>query len=589
MCGIFGHTVITGHDRDKSRSALHTLAHRGPDQWRDWEDDKIYSGHRRLSIIDLSEAGRQPMISEDGNVILAVNGEIYNFKDLRAELENDFRFKSHSDSETLLHGYRKWGMDALLHKLDGMFAFSLYDKAKGVVYLVRDQVGIKPLYYAVIGGQILWASELKAIESYIGKSHLKIDYSAIYDYLTYLYVPAPKSMYQYVFKLPPAHVLCWDIGKSDFSLRRYWQLEANANNDLAEKEAAEKLRAVIASAVKMQQVADVPVGFFLSGGVDSSAVVAEAAMMGGDLHSYTIGFDDKGRDESPYARLVAEHYQTRHTVKHYSSEDTDRQLPMLKDWYDEPFADFSAFPTYLVSKLARESAKVVLTGDGGDELFGGYRWYKKFSWFYNMAPPSAIATIMAQLRPTMSWLKNNHRHTIFGKIANRLEFYTLTDKFEIYAKLMGGMLRADKKELRTVWNIPSDYDDYWVFRQWWRDDLPLFTRLQYLDFHSYLPDDILTKVDRTSMSVALEARVPLLALPVVEFAFSVPEDIRLPGGELKGMFKRAYNNMLPPAIISRGKQGFSIPPGKMSELRSADRKPPQLVALQKLFPEIRLR
>lgn len=551
MCGIFGHAT-RGAGLDRARAALHTLSHRGPDQWRDWHDAHVYLGHRRLSILDLSEAGRQPMADAAGEIVVTVNGEVYNFRALRAELEKKHAFFSGSDSEVILHGYREWGLDGLLARLEGMYAFAVYDARSRQVHLVRDRVGIKPLYYSLAGGGLAWGSELKALRAFLEPA-LTVDETALYDFLTYKYVPGPKSLYREVAKLLPGHALTVDLDGMRPRLRRYWALPTDTA-PIGVDEAAAELRRRVAAAVGEQLVADVPLGFFLSGGLDSSTVVAEAARIATGAATYAIGFDVASHDETGFAALVAQAYGTDHHMRRLGAEGANDLFARLAAWYDEPFADLSALPTYLVSAFARESRTVVLSGDGGDEVFGGYSWYRRYA-ALSRRPRRAFAA----LRPVAAGLKQAAHGSLAWKLGTVLDFEYALRGPELYAKLMGGMVANEKGSFRRAWGIPADYDDYWFFRQHWRDDLPLMTRLQYVDFHTFLPDDVLTKVDRASMQVSLEVRVPLLATELVEFAFRLPEEVRYADGALKGLLKRAYAGELPPEILARGKKGFSVP------------------------------
>jgi asparagine synthase (glutamine-hydrolysing) len=552
MCGLFGYVHCGGVPPTTGAAALRALAHRGPDQQGEWTDARVYMGHRRLSIIDLSDRARQPFVSEDGAVVVTVNGEIYNFQQLRSELSARHCFRTKSDSEVVLHGYVEWGIRGLLDRLEGMYAFCIHDLRANRLFLARDRVGIKPLYYSVRAKCIAWASELKALEIFLGAAQLEADVTAIYDFLTYLYVPSPKTLYKDVFKLEPAHYLEVDVTDGSVSGRRYWQLGTVQVADCIDV-AAERLRSMIGAAVRAQLCSDVPVGFFLSGGVDSSVVVCEAATAGAPVHTYCIGFDDPHHDETQFAQRVASRFHTQHDTRILERSQIGPMFANLKAWFDEPFADTSAFPTYLVSKFARETCKVVLTGDGGDEVFGGYTWYTRFSRHMD-----ARALAPRRLLPAVSRIRTRFRHSLAGRVANRLELGMLNE-LELHARLLGGLLKDEKRRYRHELGIAADYDDFWHFRRYYKPELPTITRLQYLDFHTYLPDDILTKVDRVSMAVSLEARVPLLATEVVEYAFSLPESIRFYGGKSKGVLKHAYRDLLPAETIERDKRGFSIP------------------------------
>ena len=559
MCGIFGFTKFKKEDLEKARESLHTLHHRGPDQWNDYFDKDIYIGHQRLSILDLSEHGKQPMITPDEKVIITVNGEIYNFLELKKELEHKYDFKSTSDSEVVLYGYIEWGIDKLLEKIDGMYAISIYDKEKEELFLARDRAGIKPLYYGNINGQISWASELKAIQKlYENQNILEYDYTAFYDFLTYLYIPTPKSMYKNVCKLEPAHYLKIDVRSNNFEKVQYWELEINQCNDDIET-AKKKIYDLVKKSVDEQMVADVPVGFFLSGGMDSSTVVALASQNHSDINTFSIGFTDKSHDETHFAEMVADMYKTKHHKKILDEDTTKDMFHKIKDWYDEPFGDTSCFPTFLVSKFAKENSTVVLTGDGGDEIFGGYNWYKRFENLQKYSWP-----YLRFLKVVTKKLKK--QKNILGKIARRVETQFLLNDLEIYTRLMGGMLKDEKEKYRKLWNIDEDYDDYWYFRKFYKKDLDLYTRLQYLDFHTYLHDDIFTKVDRVSMAVSLECRVPFMKKEIIEYSFSLNYKVRIYNNELKGVMKEAFRNILPSEIIDRDKKGFSIPMNKWRKL-----------------------
>jgi asparagine synthase (glutamine-hydrolysing) len=553
LCGLFGFSAEAGRvspHLETARVARDTLIHRGPDQSGEWHDERVYVGHRRLSILDTSEAGRQPMVSADGAIVISVNGEIYNFQALRADLEAAGAvFHSGSDSEVVLHGYRQWGIDVLLEKIDGMYAFSVYDVPKGVLYLARDRIGIKPLYYGEVGGILSWASELKALVAFHGKGALASDKNALYDFLTYRYVPSPKSCYKNVRKLPPGHLLRLDVLSGQFDVRRYWELPFS-NEPIRENDASEQLHHLLSQSVKEQMVADVPVGFFLSGGVDSSLVTAHARSLGHEANTFCIGFGDKDFDETTFAELVASHLGTLHK--------TDIITPKLDvpfpEWllalYDEPFADNSALPTWYVAQSARRTATVVLTGDGGDELFGGYRWY-------NTMPMLQRAQWLLSRIPKNTALRCSRGVVRKAVAATCGEPDLLAIMNALYMNPASPELRA---RYRSIFEIPDDYVDMWFFHQYWKpDQMPLRKALQYVDFHTFLPDDVLTKVDRATMAHSLEARVPFLSRALAEFAFRLPEKFLYRGRQLKGGLKMSSGDMLPNVIHRRPKKGFSLP------------------------------
>lgn len=553
MCGIFGVCSTETIIKSKAREALNTLEHRGPDQWNEYTNERIYLGHRRLSILDLSENGKQPMIDANHSVVIAVNGEIYNFLEIKNQLIHKYNFKSTSDSEVVLYAYIEWGIETLLDKIDGMYMICIYDMKKEQVLLVRDRTGIKPLYFAQLSDKLIWASELKAIEKYLFDKNLQIDYTALYDFFTYQYIPTPKTLYKEVKKLAPGHYIVYDIQKKKLDIIQYWKLDVS-NISVDKKTALDTIYSLVSSSVKEQMISDVPVGFFLSGGMDSSVIVGLASHFNDKIKTFTISFENNPKDESHYAKLVADHFNTEHTNKLLKIDHTQHMFHKIKEWYDEPFADLSCFPTYLVSQIAREDVTVVLTGDGGDEIFGGYKWYMAFQIIdkYNLRKLKFLQAPIKKLIDLTAKFK------VYTNLKKRTEWLFL-DELELYTRLMGGKLKFEKKHFSKLWNIPEDYDDYWYFRKYYKNNLPVITRLQYLDFHTYLPDDILTKVDRTSMAVSLECRVPFLSRKIIEYMFSLPENIRLPNGVLKGAMKKTFKKILPEEILKRQKEGFNIP------------------------------
>ncbi|MEE4185306.1 MAG: asparagine synthase (glutamine-hydrolyzing) [Gammaproteobacteria bacterium] len=552
MCGFVGGTDPSWN----YAAALAAIAHRGPDDGRLNQQGPVHVGFRRLAIIDLDPAANQPMLAADGAGWIVFNGEIYGFAELRRELEKRGRhFRTHSDTEVILNAYAEWG-DAFVEHIDGMFAIAIWDAREARLKLFRDRPGIKPLYYYFDGRRLAFASELKALEHALDPADLQVDTTALYDFLSYRYVPAPKTAYKNCFKLPPAHKLVFNPATGAISAPQpYWSLPAVAEPAVAvgADAAAEELRALIDGSVKEQMVADVPLGFFLSGGVDSSAVVASASRSGAVLDTFSIGFDSDKSSETPFAREVAELFHTRHHERILSRAEAGDLLANLRGWFDEPFADESALPTYLVSRVARENVTVVLTGDGGDEVFGGYRTYPRFQRYDGgLSWPQWMNTAMFRARRPFG------RRSSVTRITNLLEM-RFTSGPELWGRIMAGMPAAAKEDYRVRFGIPNDYDDWWHYRQHWRADLPVRTRLQYLDFHTFLPGLVLTKVDRTSMAVSLEARVPLLDRRIIEYSFSLPEAVRYYNGELKGLLKHAYRGLLPDHILHRRKKGFGIP------------------------------
>jgi len=552
MCGIVGGT----NKAWDIESAVFSLRHRGPDSQKTVSNQDLVMGFARLAIIDLSHDADQPMSTDDKKIWIVFNGEVYAYKELRKDLISlGYRFRSQSDTEVILHAYEEWGDDFVQH-IDGMFAIAIHDLRTRQLKIFRDRAGIKPLYYYHYNGQFAFASELKGIEALCRDVAFEYDYTGLYDYLTYYYIPDPKTLYKNVFKLPPAHQLTYDlVANKIIKLNRYWELRVDpVGKSWTVDEASEQLREFIKESVRDQLVADVPVGCFLSGGMDSSVIVAEASELKADLETFSIGFDNDEITETKYAREVAQKFSVNHHIRILSQSSADDLFKSIKQWYDEPFADISALPTFLVSKFAREKMKVVLTGDGGDEVFGGYSRFHRFN-MINKIPHFPNET----LRNMFTNLKLNVRpFSILHKFAYGMELLT-ADEISCYGVLMDAMTPFEKIQYAKDWGIPKDYDTYWYFRKYYRKDLPLLTRLQYLDFHTYLPSDILTKVDRVSMAVSLEARVPLLSRKIIEFVFSLPEDIRYCDNRLKGLIKKAYQEKLPHSIIERAKMGFGVP------------------------------
>ena len=551
MCGFVGGTETDWRYAD----ALESIRHRGPDAGSLDTSGPIKVGFRRLAIIDLAPEANQPFIAGDGRAWIVFNGEIYGFRRLRAELERlGHAFRTQSDTEVLLNAYLQWG-EAFVEHVDGMFAIAIYDARDRQLRLYRDRAGIKPLYYFYDGRRFAFASELKALERALAGETLERDPSALYDFLGYRYVPAPKTLYRHCFKLLPGQTLRFDPATGQATTpRHYWRLDAGVRDEkITADQAAEELRSLIDESVRDQMIADVPLGFFLSGGIDSSVVVAAASQAGAQVATFSIGFDSDEVSETPFARLVAARFGTRHHERLLTRDAAQDLLPQLKTWFDEPFADDSALPTFLVSKVAREVVTVALTGDGGDEIFGGYSTYQRYLRYARLPSwPRAFDRGSVRLRRRL------HRRNPMYRLLRVLETAMSSD-IELWSKIMHGMSPAAKTEYRRGLGLPDDYDDWWHYRAWWREDLPPTTRLQYLDFNTYLPGCILTKVDRTSMAVSLEARVPLLSRRLIEFSFGLPEGIRLLNGEAKGILRHAYRDVLPPSILERRKKGFGVP------------------------------
>jgi asparagine synthase (glutamine-hydrolysing) len=564
MCGITG--IVTSRQGDRANENIlvairDVLRHRGPDEAGLYLGEGVGLGHRRLSIIDLSH-GQQPMVDEAAGLALVYNGELYNFMLLKAELEAaGFAFASHSDTEVLLRAWQHWG-EACLARLRGMFAFAIWDMRACRLFLARDQLGIKPLYYGfTTRGDLVFASELKSLMVHPDVARV-VDPQALEDYMAFGYVPDPKCIYRGIFKLPPGHWLSWRAGESAPVPKQYWDVPFAVDEGIGLDAAMARVRSLLDESVSSQMVSDVPLGAFLSGGVDSSAVVASMCRVAqGSVSTCAIGFDHAAFDETAYARQVAVHLGTTHFEEHVDSDDHDL-LETLAGIYDEPFADSSALPTYRVCQLARRHVTVALSGDGGDENFAGYRRYRlhAFEGGVRARLPSALRKpvfgLLGSLYPKADWAPRPLRaKTTFQALARDdvAAYYhsVSTTPTALRAELYSP---AFKRELQG-------YTALSVFRTHAAaapTQHPLLLA-QYLDFKTWLPGDILTKVDRASMAHSLEVRVPVLDHKLVEWASSLPPDLKLRRGEGKYVFKKALEPDLPHDVLYRTKMGFSVP------------------------------
>jgi asparagine synthase (glutamine-hydrolyzing) len=596
MCGICGFVSLKPVQNGERilQRMVEALRHRGPDGCGVWIGDAekrsngdtekrgrgetekyAYIGHTRLAIIDLSEAGKQPMPNEDGSVWVSYNGEIYNFLELRSLLEQKgHRFRSRTDTEVLVHAYEEWG-DDFVTKLRGMFAFAIWDEerkrngetekrrsgARGRLLLARDRLGIKPLFYAHLpDGTLVFASELNAVLQHPSVSR-EIDPLAVDAYFAYGYIPAPLTIYRDVRKLPPAHYLVWENG--EIKLQRYWQLDFTRKRTENAEELAEELRERLKETVKLHLISDVPLGAFLSGGMDSSSIVALMAQVSDrPVKTFSIGFDDEKFNELPYARLIAQRYGTEHH-EFIVAAPTASLMPDLVGYFGEPFADSSALPTFIVSKIAREHVTVVLSGDGGDEIFAGYEWTRRaLLWTSKPQPQSPIASRQSPnlwhealirhgtsfwhrlLKAWRDW-RSGPVATFQRRTKTPFAIRQLLYSRDLLEALNGQV--ADYIQDELLRNAPvSDWREIFL----------------YCDAMLYLPDDCLTKVDRMSMAVALEVRPPLLDHTIVEFAASLPFDFKWRNGTTKWLLKQAMKNDLPQETMRQRKQGFSIPVAK---------------------------
>jgi asparagine synthase (glutamine-hydrolysing) len=609
MCGFAG-LLLNQAGRLDGLAAIagrmaDAIAHRGPDDFGTWADAKagIALGHRRLSVVELSAAGHQPMRSESGRFVLAFNGEIYNHLDLRAELDLGERWRGHSDTETLLAGFERWGVEPTLTRAVGMFAIALWDVQEGTLHLARDRFGEKPLYYGWLGEGdtrvFAFASELKALRAFPSFGNL-VCRQALAQYMRFMYVPAPRSIYQDIYKLEPGCLLSMQGPApvaapvqplrppalyGSLTLSRWWALadavaagaQAPITNDA---EAVDALEQRLVGAIQLQSLADVPVGAFLSGGVDSSTIVALMQRHSTrQVKTFTVGFEEAAFDESPYARAVAQHLGTDHAELFVTASEAQAVIPKLPAMYDEPFADASQIPTHLVCAAARQHVTVALSGDAGDELFGGYNRYlweprirRRLAWL-PMPARQALGRAIVAL-PVAGWdALGRSVEAVLGdgrgvahmgarvhKLAARLRHVRNWD--DLYLSLVSEwqdpaqvLCREAGKTVAEPASLLADPEPTCGTHE-------SQLRMMYRDAMTYLPDDVLCKVDRAAMAMSLETRAPFLDHRVAELAWQLPLQMKIRGGEGKWALRQVLSAYVPRALIDRPKAGFGIPIGK---------------------------
>ncbi len=557
MCGIAGFVEVDASPTEPREALVRRMCaairHRGPDDEGVHIDGHAAIGMRRLAIIDVN-TGQQPMSGEDGRIVVVFNGEIYNFQQLADELRDaGHRFRTRSDTEVIVHAWEQWGEDALV-RLRGMFGIAVWDIASRTLWLARDRAGIKPLHYSHSNGRLVFGSEIKSLLA-DPRVPRDIDPASLDHYCSFLYTPPDRSVFAAVRKLPPGHVLRWRDGQ--VSTRRYWDLPEGSFRG-SQQEAAARLRELLGDAVRSHMISDVPLGAFLSGGVDSSAVVALMARTSGQrVKTFSIGFEEATHDELPYAREVARLFDTDHhefVVRPDALSILDRVIAH----FDEPFGDSSAIPTWYVSEIAARHVTVVLSGDGGDELFGGYSRYRpheRVAAFDRLRLPgrSSIARLAWRRWPRGLRGRNFLRHVAQdaeGRYLEDIGFFRPDEKEALYtsafaAAVAGSDPFADMRRL-----LDADRDVAWA------------NRMMRFDFRTYLPNDCLTKVDRMSMAHSIESRVPLLDTALIEFVATLPASFKITaGGRQKHVLKQAVADLLPPSILDRRKQGFGVPIG----------------------------
>ncbi|MBA2333690.1 MAG: asparagine synthase (glutamine-hydrolyzing) [Blastocatellia bacterium] len=570
MCGIAGWVSLntTRSSQDHNEAALHSMCerikHRGPDSEGLWFDEEVALGMRRLSVIDL-HTGDQPVYSEDRSVVVIMNGELYNYREVRADLEKlGHEFETNSDTEILPHLYQQYG-DAMVDFINGMFVFAVWDRTKKKLLIARDRFGEKPLYYGVVDGKLIFASEPKAMLVHASvKQEINLD--ALRQYLSFDYVPAPLSIYKGISKLPAAHLLT--VEKGEVNTRRYWNLtwqkpdRKEGLNGTGISHKAGELRELLSDAVRMRLVSDVPLGILLSGGVDSSTVAAFATQHATEkVKTFSIGFEEDSFDESKFAREVAMHLGTEHYEEMLSAETAGDMIADIGTWLDEPLSDGSMVPTFLLSRFVRKHVTVALGGDGGDELFAGYPMYfgHKMANVYDSIP-SFLRT--GVIEPIINNLPVSTKNLSFDYKAKRFVAASKYDTVTRHHSWFGSFTLDEQRHLLTEDVLANTAADIYAGPKNLLkicDAKDQIEQMQFLDINYYMAEDILTKVDRASMAVSLEVRAPFLDPRVAQFAASLPPEYKLKGYKGKYILKKAVEDLLPKSILQRPKKGFGIP------------------------------
>ncbi len=568
MCGISGFIDYKGaSNQEILQNMTDVLHHRGPDdsgyQLHTNANTQIALGHRRLSILDLSKHGHQPMKYED--VELVYNGEIYNFQEIQTELSSlGYTFDSNSDTEVILKAYHKWGLDAL-QRFNGMFAIALYDKSLNRLFLIRDRAGVKPLFYYHDSSLLLFASELKSFHQHPAFKK-EIDFNALALFLQYQYVPEPHTIFQNCYKLKAGHYIEIDLATQKMQQHQYWSVLEAYNKpklDISLEDAIDESEKILTSAFNYRMVADVPVGIFLSGGYDSSIVTALLQKDSSQkLKTFTIGFHEKGYDETPYAKEVAKHLGTEHTEYYCTQKDALDIIPKLPEIYDEPFADPSSIPTTLVSQLAKKEVTVALSADGGDEIFAGYNKYHTAMRYHD-----SFSKIPSFIKPPLLGLMNtlNPNYIPFAHLS-----YNFATKYEKSKHILSADSSAKvmhfTSQKMTSNELQKLIKNPFSLQETNFDNLDLLLshnsdldKMLAIDYQTYMLDDILTKVDRAAMHVSLEGREPLLDYRIVEFVASLPSEYKIKDGINKYILKEITHKYLPKSLMERPKMGFGVP------------------------------
>lgn len=568
MCGIVGF-IDKNKNIDTLDDMLKIQSYRGPDDSGVYFDEKsgVHFGHNRLSIQDLSSHGHQPFVSDCGNYVIVFNGEVYNFKIIKTELQKlGYNFISNSDTEVILYSYKQWGIDCI-HKFIGMFAFSILDKLNSKLFLVRDRAGVKPLYYYKVENEFIFSSEIKSFHKHpIFRKEQNL--SVLPYFFQFGYIPAPYTIFKNCFKLEAGHYLEYYIENSEFKIVKYWDvndfyLEDKFNKN--ENEILEEIEKIVDNAIDLRMVSDVPVGVFLSGGYDSSLVASILAKkQGKKINTFTIGFDDEKYNEAEHAKTIAEYLGTNHTEYYMRNSDMLDLVENLPFYYDEPFGDSSALPTMIVSKLARKSVTVALSADGGDEAFCGYSKYFFLNKFQNIFSNTLKKEL---LKIGLNLFNPNIVEYVNNKLPKNLKQTNIKDKYikfqrAINSKSLEDMFQnassyVDKKEVAKFLKVGKNED---LFKKWNKiENIEFLDQIMAIDYKLFMNDDVLTKVDRATMSVSLEGREPLLDHRIIEYMAKVPLDIKYRNKQGKYLLRQILYKYLPKEMVDKPKSGFQIP------------------------------
>ena len=573
MCGISGYfSSNNSFSRNEllkiSQKMNNSLYHRGPDSEGEWLEDDLSClfSHRRLSIIDLTKNGFQPMLSRSKRYVLCYNGEIYNCEELKKLLRN--KLSGHSDTEVILELFAQYGLESVINKIHGMFAFSLYDRKKKQLFLCRDRIGKKPLFWSKIGNSLVFSSELKSL-MYFPNFQKRVNRNSISNFLRHGYIPSPNTIFKNTFKLEPGNILKIDLKTFSPKIKNYWSLEKVVKDrsffEHSDRELIEKLDDLLTDSVSRRMIADVPLGCFLSGGIDSSVITAIMQKVSKEkVNTFSIGFNESGYDEAIFAKKIANHIGTNHTQVYVSSKDALDVVPLIPKVYDEPFADSSQIPTFLISSLARKSVKVALSGDGGDELFLGYNRYliiEKIAWVLKL--PNFIKKIICF---AIKFFTPNQWNKLNNIFLNGVIPPQIGDKLYKFIKVLMNNKSSFYRQLISSWDNPDNlvingYENKGLI---WQNNFESLVdefseKLRLLDTLTYLPDDILTKVDRASMSNSLEVRSPILDHQIVEFSWNLKKKMLFRNDKSKWILRQVLKNYVPEEYFTRPKMGFGIP------------------------------